>query len=50
MKIVLNSMEMKACDVCTIHQMLVPSAVLMERAALAVKKVLVEAYGKDSRV
>ena len=50
MKIVLNSMEMKACDACTIHQMLVPSSVLMERAALAVKEVLVEAYGRDSRV
>ena len=46
MKKVLNSREMKACDAFTIHQMLVPSAVLMEKAALAVKEVLVEAYGK----
>lgn len=50
MKIVLNSREMKACDTYTIQQMQVPSVVLMERAALAVKETVVERYGRGGRV
>lgn len=50
MKKVLTSVEMKVCDTFTIQKMLVPSPVLMERAALAVVEVLKENYGRDSRV
>lgn len=50
MKKVLTSIEMKTCDAFTIQNMLVPSAVLMERAALAVVNVLKETYGSDNRV
>lgn len=50
MKKVLNSTEMKACDAFTIQKMQVPSAVLMERAALAVVDVLKEMCEPSSRV
>ena len=37
MRYLLNAAQMKACDASTIKQFKMPSIVLMERAALAVR-------------
>ena len=37
MRYLLNAAEMKSCDISTIERFKVPSEVLMERAALAVR-------------
>ena len=50
MKYLLNGAQMQACDTYTIEQMQVPSAVLMERAALAVTGVMEERLTRDDRV
>lgn len=44
MKYLLNSSEMKACDTATIEYYGVPSAVLMERAALSVVEEVLHRY------
>lgn len=44
MEVVVTSKQMKACDLYTIREMGMPSMVLMERAALAVKEVLMTEY------
>lgn len=50
MKYVLDSRQMKELDRFTIMRMQVPSAVLMERAALAVVRALKEEFGRPERV
>lgn len=47
MREVLNSSQMKACDTYTIEQIKIPSLVLMERAALAVVKEILNDYLPD---
>ena len=48
MKVLLNSSEMKSCDVSTMMLYGIPSAVLMERAALAVKDTAVEHFHPEN--
>ena len=48
MKVLLNSSEMKACDVSTMMQYGIPSAVLMERAALAVRDAAAEHFHPEN--
>lgn len=50
MKYLLGSREMKALDAYTITQMQLPSAVLMERAALAVAGAVKQYMGRPNRV
>ena len=50
MKYLLNAQQMKACDEATIEKFKVPSLVLMERAALAVRDVVLERYPKARRI
>lgn len=50
MKYLLGSREMKALDAYTITQMQLPSAVLMERAALAVAGAVKQYMGRPKRV
>ena len=50
MKYLLNAEQMKACDRTTIEAFRVPSLVLMERAALAVRDVVLERYPDASRI
>ena len=50
MKYLLGSREMKALDAYTITQMQLPSAVLMERAALAVAGAVKQYIGRPKRV
>ncbi len=48
MKVLLNSSEMKSCDVSTMMLYGIPSAVLMERAALAVRDAAVEHFHPEN--
>lgn len=50
MKYLLNAQQMKACDEATIEKFKVPSLVLMERAALAVRDVVLERYPEACRI
>lgn len=50
MKYLLNAAQMKACDQTTIEHFKVPSLVLMERAALAVRDVVLERYPDARRI
>ena len=50
MKYLLGSREMKDLDAYTITQMQLPSAVLMERAALAVAGAVKQYMGRPNRV
>ena len=50
MKYLLNAAQMKACDQATIETFGVPSLVLMERAALAVRDVVLERYPDVRRI
>ena len=48
MKVLLNSSEMKSCDVSTMMQYGIPSEVLMERAALAVRDAAVKHFHPEN--
>lgn len=50
MRYLLNADQMKACDQATIERFKVPSLVLMERAALAVRDVVLERYPDAGRI
>ncbi len=50
MRYLLNADQMKACDQATIEKFKVPSEVLMERAALAVRDVVLERYPDAHRI
>ena len=50
MKYLLNAQQMKACDQATIETFGMPSLVLMERAALAVRDVVLERYPDARRI
>lgn len=50
MKYLLNAEQMKACDLATINHFKLPSLVLMERAALAVRDVVLERYPNARRI
>ena len=50
MKYLLNAQQMKACDEATIETFGMPSLVLMERAALAVRDVVLERYPDARRI
>lgn len=50
MKYLLNSAQMKACDSYTINEKGIPSAVLMERAALAVVEEIHSSFPERKRV
>ncbi len=50
MRYLLNADQMKACDQATIEKFKVPSLVLMERAALAVRDVVLERYPEARRI
>ena len=50
MKYLLNAGQMKACDLATIEHFKVPSLVLMERAALAVRDVVIDRFPDARRI
>ena len=50
MKYLLDAQQMKACDQATTQTFRVPSVVLMERAALAVRDVVLERYPQARRI
>ena len=50
MKYLLNAQQMKACDQTTIETFGMPALVLMERAALAVRDVILERYPEARRI
>lgn len=50
MRYLLNAQQMRACDQTTIETFQVPSLVLMERAALAVRDVVLERYPLAGRI
>ncbi len=50
MRYLLNADQMKACDQATIEKFKVPSLVLMERAALAVRDAVLEHYPDARRI
>ena len=50
MKYLLNAAQMKACDQATIDTFRMPSLVLMERAALAVRDVVLERYPQAQKI
>ena len=50
MRYLLNAQQMAACDKATIEHFKVPSEVLMERAALAVRDVVLERFPDARRI
>ena len=50
MRYLLNARQMKACDETTTNTFKVPSAVLMERSAIAVRDVVLERFPDAARI